>query len=162
LYGAPKPDSEVCVLVRNTPDGVLQPPLHGASGSVDGGLGSARLGAPSGRARELARDGLHLVPSALGFLDVATSLGILDRFAQGFEARPVGAEGIRIEELARVPAVGVIARAGELENVDGDVRLRNETRQVLHAARGLEAKDASRGRNREVLALRDHFEGARH
>ena len=77
---------------------------------------------------------------------VAARLGLLDAFPQRFETRAVGAERIRVEQLARVAAIGVIARAGELEDVDGDVRAFDQTCEILHAARGLETKRAARRR----------------
>src|SRR6185436_9176330 len=139
-------------------DGVLDPALHGAPGPIDGRFGAARLAAPCARAGELTRDGLHLVAGTLGAVGVAPRLGVFGRVPQLRETRAVVAERVRIEQLARVAAIGMIARAGELEDVDGDVGLLDQACEVLDAARCLEAQRAARRRDREVFALRDHRE----
>src|SRR5262245_40478459 len=130
--GAPEPGAELGVLLRDAIDRVLDPALHRGARAIDGRGGASRAAAAPGRARQLLRDRLHLLARSRRAFRVADRVGVLDRVAQRLEARAIRAERRAVEHLAGVAAVGVIARADELEDVDVDARALDQPREVVH------------------------------
>ena len=154
-YGASQPGSELGILLGDALEGVLDPALHRAPSPVDRRLARGAPDPPSA-SRARARAAIVSISSRARSapLGVAARLGVLDGFAQRLEARAVGAEGGRVEELARVAAIGVIAPSRRAR-ARGSSTSGCSTRRARYCMPRVALKRSvpARCRHREVLAL---------
>src|SRR6478735_1325588 len=94
--------TEALVLGGDAADDALDRARHVHPRTLGVRRGLAVAAAEADRARELARDELHLLARTGGALGVVEVLGLLDLRAQVLEARAVLALGLRVEQRAGV------------------------------------------------------------
>src|SRR6476659_6206466 len=143
--------TEALVLGGDAADDALDRARHVHPRTLGVRRGLAVAAAETDRARELARDELHLLAGTGGALGVVEVLGLLDLRAQVLEAGAVLALGLRVEQRAgvAVPAPdldagvardaraarrrGALGRADDVDRVELDARVVEEQREVAQA-----------------------------